>query len=267
MTRLRPSSLVCTGVARSRLISQQQLSRLPRVQSEADCAGCRAGRKRARPGRWRGGTRRGRLASPRLTSQRCGAKRPHRWPLQVRLSAAVTENGAAVVSSLCTVTLSRRSSSTLARTASGSAGPVGRVLWCLALCMFHQAAEHIAQCMRGNCILWTTALQMLQHRTSKVLFRLQARPRSWQALYSPCPSARVSAQIHCRLIKSSPIIQVWMFAGDTGAAGKGKENPPQAVPKAPSLAGIIKPLPGHSRFNTGLEANPLAALNPKCASN
>ncbi|CAK0784596.1 hypothetical protein CVIRNUC_007800 [Coccomyxa viridis] len=52
-------------------------------------------------------------------------------------------------------------------------------------------------------------------------------------------------------------------AGHDGAAGKDKENPLQAVPKAPSLTGIIKPLPGRSRFNTGLEANPLAALNPR----
>ena len=58
-------------------------------------------------------------------------------------------------------------------------------------------------------------------------------------------------------------------AGDqsTAAAGaKDKENPANAAAKAPALEGIIKPVPGRSRFNTAMEANPLAALNPRHAS-
>jgi len=56
-------------------------------------------------------------------------------------------------------------------------------------------------------------------------------------------------------------------ADDQGAGNEGakeKENPAQPAAKAPSLAGVIKPVPGRSRFNTAMEANPLAALNPRC---
>ena len=58
-------------------------------------------------------------------------------------------------------------------------------------------------------------------------------------------------------------------AGDSGAAeggAKNKENPAQGAAKAPALAGIIKPVPGRSRFNTAMEANPLAAVNIRSAA-
>ena len=78
MKKLRPSSLVCGCYL------EHKLSQLRMVHSEATFAGCRAGRKRAQPGRWHGGRRRGQLASLRSTSQQCGARSPRRWPLQVR---------------------------------------------------------------------------------------------------------------------------------------------------------------------------------------
>lgn len=40
----------------------------------------------------------------------------------------------------------------------------------------------------------------------------------------------------------------------------------QPAANVPALAGIIKPVPGRSRFNTAMEANPLAAVNPRCSA-
>ena len=58
-----------------------------------------------------------------------------------------------------------------------------------------------------------------------------------------------------------------LHAGEEDVAKGGvkdKENPVQPAVKAPALAGIIKPVPVRSRFNTAMEANPLAAVNPRC---
>lgn len=53
------------------------------------------------------------------------------------------------------------------------------------------------------------------------------------------------------------------FIAESAPSGgaKDKENPAQAA----ALAGIIKPVPGRSRFNSAVEANPLASLNPRSA--
>ena len=75
--------------------------------------------------------------------------------------------------------LNLQSSSALAQTASSSAGLAfdDRMLHHFLMCAFCQAAEHIAQCMRSDCILGTTALLVLQRKINKALS--QAEVKAW----------------------------------------------------------------------------------------
>ena len=77
-------------------------------------------------------------------------------------------------------------------------------------------------------------------------------------LRSSCQRVRGLPQSLAYLLQATRALQL--------AGAKDKENPANAAAKAPALEGIIKPVPGRSRFNTAMEANPLAALNPRHAS-
>ena len=99
-----------------------------------------------------------------------------------------------------------------------------------------------------------------------VLNTLQSRHLSAAGFGFPCSSPYLSCSG-----EGGSRHEDTAHAGDKGGAkggaeGKDKENPAQPAAEAPAMVSVIKPVPGRSRFNTAMEANPLAAVNLRCCA-